>query len=384
MDYLWKIFEQSELAQGGLIVIVGGSIMGILYKLLFTIRNFVNRISTVEITASESHGNSFEYLVYWLKNQQYTDGFCSKFLAMSSQGNIILSPSYGSHLFFYRRRPAWLIYKVEEEGHNRVENINIIFFRVFGKKALITEVIEEGRKLYYSEKYTGTKIYIQRHDYWEMLLTKETIASPVLANKDDYSNVLEDMNKFLVSKQDYLGKGINYKRGYLFYGPPGNGKTTCILSLAQDLQKHLCVINLGDIGLSEKALLMTMGQIPKDSIVCFEDIDAIHSRNIKKDKIKSREEYEKEDSSPVSLSTILNVLDGIFTPNGLIFIMTTNYKETLDTALIRPGRIDYQYEFKNTNEYQLDILASRFDKNPKDYQNLLDKPVSESSLNLNC
>jgi len=217
-----------------------------------------------------------------------------------------------------------------------------------------------------------------------MLLTKETIASPVLANKDDYSNVLEDMNKFLVSKQDYLGKGINYKRGYLFYGPPGNGKTTCILSLAQDLQKHLCVINLGDIGLSEKALLMTMGQIPKDSIVCFEDIDAIHSRNIKKDKIKSREEYEKEDSSPVSLSTILNVLDGIFTPNGLIFIMTTNYKETLDTALIRPGRIDYQYEFKNTNEYQLDILASRFDKNPKDYQNLLDKPVSESSLNLNC
>ncbi len=395
IDYLINIFENSEFAQGGLMVVVGGSALGIIYRFGMTalnwLRRTIARTSTVEITVSESHGNSFNYILYWLKNQKYTDGFCSRFLAQTFQDKVILSPSYGRHLFIYKGKPAWLIYKVEEERNNRYENIQIIFVRFFKKKKLIQDIIDEGKTLYHSEKYDGTKIYIQQHDYWENLLVKAKIASPVLSNEDDYNDLVIDIANFLEQEADYLHKGLNYKRGYLFYGPPGNGKTTAIVALSQEMKKHLCIVNLADESISEKSLLMAMGQLPKNSIVCFEDIDAINSRKTTttppRDAIDLPPSLTGRDNpketSAISLSTILNVLDGVFTPNGLIFFMTTNFKDSLDTALIRPGRIDRTYEFTDTNEYQLSILAKRFDKNPEDFQHLIGRPVAETTLNLN-
>lgn len=401
IDYLINIFEQSEFAQGGLMVVVGGSLLGITYRFGMTflrfIRTLISRASTVEITVSESHGNTFNYILYWLKNQKYTDGFCSRFLAQSFQNKVVLSPSYGQHFFIYKKRPAWLIYKVEEERNNRYENIQIIFVRFFQKKKLIQDIIDEGTSLYHAEKYDGTKIHIQQHDYWENLLVKKQIATPVLSQENDYDDLVLDMQNFLESEEKYLKKGINYKRGYLFYGPPGNGKTTAIVALAQNMKKHLCIVNFGDETISEKNLLMAIGQLPQNSIVCFEDIDAVNSRKTTTtqplpDKMVRNDdgklilhESANTDNRPtvISLSTILNILDGVFTPNGLIFIMTTNFKEILDKALIRPGRIDVTYEFTDTNEYQLSVLSERFGKKTEDFQHLIGKPVAETTLNLN-
>ncbi len=380
IDYFINIFENSEFAQGGLMVLFGASALGLFWRFLGKMKALVSRFTTVDITVSESHGNTFNYLLYWLKNQKYTDGFCSRFLALTFNNKVILSPSYGTHFFIYDGKPAWLIYKVEEEKNNRYENIQIIFVRLFKKKALIESIIEEGKSLYWSEKYEGTKIQIQQHDYWENLLVKAKIAAPVLSQENDYADLVADMAKFLVSEQDYLTKGLNYKRGYLFYGPPGNGKTTAIVALAQEMKKHLCIVNLADEGITEKNLLMAIGQLPKNSIVCFEDIDAINSRQTT---TGQDDPPKKEDKSPMSLSSILNVLDGVFTPNGLIFIMTTNFKDTLDKALIRPGRIDRTYEFTATNEYQLSVLVKRFGKDAADFQHLIGKPVAETTLELN-
>jgi chaperone BCS1 len=59
-----------------------------------------------------------------------------------------------------------------------------------------------------------------------------------------------------------------------------------------------------------------------------------------------RLERMKNKQSNVTLSGLLNVIDGVFTCHGRILIMTTNHPEVLDSALIRPGRIDYQIKFK--------------------------------------
>jgi SpoVK/Ycf46/Vps4 family AAA+-type ATPase len=62
----------------------------------------------------------------------------------------------------------------------------------------------------------------------------------------------------------------------------------------------------------------------------------------------------------ITLSGLLNALDGIFTTNGRILIMTTNKPEVLDDALIRPGRCDVKYKFDNCNKQQIQELYEIF------------------------
>jgi chaperone BCS1 len=62
----------------------------------------------------------------------------------------------------------------------------------------------------------------------------------------------------------------------------------------------------------------------------------------------------------ISLSTMLNAFDGLFTPHGLIFFMTTNHVENLDPALIRHGRIDIREELGNATPEQSKILYNKY------------------------
>ena len=78
-----------------------------------------------------------------------------------------------------------------------------------------------------------------------------------------------------------------------------------------------------------------MSYFPKNSILLLEDIDSLFVERKANDSNKSL----------VSFSGILNVLDGMGRKSGLITFMTTNYKENLDKALIRPSRVDFQMNF---------------------------------------
>ena len=67
----------------------------------------------------------------------------------------------------------------------------------------------------------------------------------------------------------------------------------------------------------------------------------------------------------------MNVLDGSMCPENVIFIMTTNYPEKLDKALIRPGRIDMNIELKKCSRYQLAQI----------YKDIYSKMLPEPYLN---
>ena len=62
----------------------------------------------------------------------------------------------------------------------------------------------------------------------------------------------------------------------------------------------------------------------------------------------------------VTLSGLLNVLDGFHAPNGVLFVMTTNHVEKLDPALLRPGRIDYKLFLGKASDQQKGELYRRF------------------------
>ena len=78
-------------------------------------------------------------------------------------------------------------------------------------------------------------------------------------------------------------------------------------------------------------------------VLVIEDIDCIFDGR-KKD---------SDTYSPITFSGILNCLDGMCRMEGLIIFLTANDVTKLDSALIRPGRIDYKLEFTHINEYQM-------------------------------
>ena len=62
----------------------------------------------------------------------------------------------------------------------------------------------------------------------------------------------------------------------------------------------------------------------------------------------------------VTLSGLLNVLDGFYAPSNVLFVMTTNHIEALDEALLRPGRIDYKLYMGKATDRQKVELYRRF------------------------
>ncbi|KPI40761.1 putative mitochondrial chaperone BCS1-B [Cyphellophora attinorum] len=176
----------------------------------------------------------------------------------------------------------------------------------------------------------------------------------------------------------YRSRGIPHRRGYLFYGPPGNGKSSLAMALAGHFGLNVYSLSLRDAQMSDTFLSQLFNALPSSKVlVLLEDIDSAG--------LKREEEFEDDDSSiydlpannylntgllpdgtfprrhripppritNVTLSGVLNALDGIAAPEGHIVVMTTNAPDSLDKALTRPGRIDTKIEFKNASPKQL-------------------------------
>jgi chaperone BCS1 len=89
---------------------------------------------------------------------------------------------------------------------------------------------------------------------------------------------------------------------------------------------------------------------PPNSILVLEDVDALFG--------KDREANAGKMS--LTFSGLLNALDGIGVPDGQIFVLTTNYRHKLDSALIRNGRVDMHVEFSNATPEQMEMIFRQF------------------------
>lgn len=150
-------------------------------------------------------------------------------------------------------------------------------------------------------------------------------------------SLLEDLNSFMNGKQYYREIGKAWKRGYLLYGPPGTGKSSLIAAIANYLNYDIYDMELSEVrGNSElRSLLLRMSS---KSILVIEDIDC----TIKLQNRDSDDESVSNGQNQVTLSGLLNFIDGLWSCCGeeRIIVFTTNHKERLDPALLRPGRMD--------------------------------------------
>ena len=163
--------------------------------------------------------------------------------------------------------------------------------------------------------------------------------------------LLEDLQRFLDSEGVYAHWGQPWHRGYLIYGVPGTGKSSMIKAIASYFERDVYFLNVGSIK-NDNALQEAIGEVDSKSILVLEDVDCVSAS-------RDRSDYEPEDGG-VTLQGLLNVLDGLMTPHGLVTIMTTNHKDRLDPALIRPGRADVHIELGYLTDEQFARMCERF------------------------
>jgi Mrp family chromosome partitioning ATPase len=150
-----------------------------------------------------------------------------------------------------------------------------------------------------------------------------------------------DLGHFLDNEAAYASKGLPWHRGYLLSGPPGTGKTTTVQVLAQKYRLDIYSLSLGEIK-SDIDLGAMFNAVKDRSILLIEDIDAAHTATSRKQRA----------GDSASAAGLLNALDGISTPHGLVVFMTTNDKGALDPALVRKGRVDVSEELGYLDDRQ--------------------------------
>lgn len=361
----------NQFVTGGLVLMFTGSLIALAKDVPRRLWDWIKRRCTVDVRV-ENSDPLFDYITYWLDSQPYSKKSRTLSASTATRINIendgkklkvIFSPAPGTHYFFYDKKLLQLTRTkdsnaapvgVEKTGNLRKEEYYVI--TVVGKnqntiRQLMEEIVEFG-----SKPTDLIKVHCAPFGYWQSRGSfnprkLDSVILPIgLTEK-----ILEDAKKFLGSQDWYKSIGIPWHRGYLFSGVPGSGKTSLVSALAGELNMDIYLLNLAGRGMSDDKLEDLIGDVRPGSIVLMEDIDCV---------VPDRE---KKDDKGVTLAGLLNCLDGINSQEGCMVFMTTNYKEKLDSALIRPGRVDFQIEFGYATEDQIRRMYKRIlQEDPQD------------------
>ncbi|EDW41189.1 26S proteasome regulatory subunit 10B [Drosophila sechellia] len=161
----------------------------------------------------------------------------------------------------------------------------------------------------------------------------------------------------LLNPDIFLRVGISPPKGCLLYGPPGTGKTLLARAIASQMDANfLKVVSsaIVDKYIGESArLIREMFAYARDHqpcIIFMDEIDAIGGRRFSEGTSADREIQR-------TLMELLNQMDGFDALGQVKMIMATNRPDTLDPALLRPGRLDRKLEIPLPNEVaRMDIL----------------------------
>ncbi len=211
----------------------------------------------------------------------------------------------------------------------------------------IAEIIEFG-----TEETEGIRLYFSVWGHWSSngysrMRPLSTVVLPV----GTAELVLEDMREFRAQEHWYRDLGIPWHKGYLLHGLPGTGKTSLAAALAGELEMDVYLLNLSGTGMNDETLQRLMSDVRPGCMVILEDIDC------------TAPERDAPQGNKVTLSGLLNCLDGIMSREGCVIVMTTNRRDGLDSALVRPGRVDFEMEFGHATQEQVNRLALRIGVN---------------------
>ncbi|KAA8494125.1 Mitochondrial chaperone BCS1 [Porphyridium purpureum] len=195
------------------------------------------------------------------------------------------------------------------------------------------------------EKDGHITLYRYRFDshgaWWESEgLKRGRPISSIIMDDHTQKSLIDDMNRFMrkSTREFYWKHGIPYRRTYLFYGPPGSGKSSLVKALAGAFKRSVSFLSLAHPQMTDQALADAFSSLPAKTILVIEDLDCVFSATAEKT------ERVMDESVNLTFSGVLNSLDGMTSSSSDTFtILTTNHFEKLNPALIRAGRVDRKF-----------------------------------------
>jgi len=232
----------------------------------------------------------------------------------------------------------------------------------------LNHVMQEGKAI--RVKNRQRKLYTNSGGYWSHVVFEHPATFQTLAmDPEEKEMIIDDLTTFSKAGGFYARIGRAWKRGYLLYGPPGTGKSTMIAAMANLLGYDLYDLELASVK-DNTELRKLLIETSSKSIIVIEDIDCSLDLTGQRRKKKEKEEknqgqkQQEQDvkSSQVTLSGLLNFIDGIWSACGgeRLIVFTTNYVEKLDPALVRKGRMDKHIELSYCGFEAFKLLAKNY------------------------
>ncbi|KAI1800553.1 BCS1 N terminal-domain-containing protein [Daldinia bambusicola] len=405
---------------------------------LATQPRLVNSRDLVAETASKRSGDEDATSVARDSSGRYLNFSNQEARARPSQP-AFFSPAVGVHSFWWRGQYFQLNRKRESifeenkmSGQMFRDQEDLVISCFWRSPEPIKQLLAHAKQQYFRDHQARTTVkrpsttagrrFGGRIGWYQVASRPIRDIKTVVLDEKQKLQVLADINEYLHPETPkwYSNRGIPLRRGYLFHGPPGTGKTSLSFALAGIFGLDIHVISLLEPSLTEEDLSTLFATLPRRCIVLLEDIDTAGLRrpslsqfddetsqpsaqggttggkptnkpitnnsgnsnnnsNGPRDwKVSDlaralKKEGESDQKNGISLSGLLNAIDGVASQEGRVLIMTTNTPEQLDDALIRPGRVDLQVAFANATRDQARELFMRM------YEEEEEEGQSESS-----
>jgi chaperone BCS1 len=342
---LWLVdeFANNDFLVGLIVPLMLGWIVYINRGVFSTIVKYIKMSTTSEVTFN-SDNNYYHDITEYLYKHSVSKMFQRFFILTYSwsSNSMQLTVGYGHSFGFIGGWPVIINRRIEDSQAGRfkeIVNITIIGGRTKVIKVLTdatTEIVTRDNdadviRIYQVDK-DGDPIKVATKPYRSL----DTVIIP----QGDKDYIIDKLQEFMNSEESYNRKGLPWHIGLILSGPPGTGKTSLIHAIASHFKRNIYFHKGGAID--------TGGMNMSDSILVIEDIDAngmsVQSRETNVD---GPDDELINILSNNSMANVLNVLDGLLSPHGLITIATTNHYNSLDPAIVRPGRFDVHLEFKN-------------------------------------
>ena len=253
----------------------------------------------------------------------------------------------------------------------------------------IKEWLKDKRKSYIEWTNKETNLYL-----YTSIINKDILdfSKFIFESTKNFDNLFFEEKELIIKRlqqysniETYKKLGIPHTLGFLFYGEPGCGKTSCIKAMANHLNRSIVSINLKHVNSIEELRKLFLSQQiggwamdRNKRLYVFEEMDCsvdesenpFLDRKLQKDvrvnkeddnldklaKALLKDDKSKKVSCKITTGEVLELLDGIAETDDRIIIFTTNHPEKIDKAFMRPGRIDMCVEFKKLRRVDINNL----------------------------
>lgn len=248
---------------------------------------------------------------------------------------------YGLTFFFFDKKFFWLFKnKLESSGSERQKDE--IVLGTFGRSHKpFHKLIEE-----FMPKPDNSKNSIfsltEKGNWEHYTRAQKRFFDSVAMPKDTKNTLIEQISHFRDNPQWYYDRSLPYKLTYVLHGKPGTGKTSIIKAVASEFNMNLCILNIHL--LTDKNIERAFATVPDNSVIIIEDFDSSSAAKSREASATSSGGNDFSDFSFLTLTGLLNTLDGITPLDNCLLFLTTNHLEHIDPALYRKGRVDHILE----------------------------------------